>query len=306
MPGDEGRRESLCTLGNGYLATRGAMPESTADGVHYPGTYVAGTYNRLADVVDGHRIVNESVVNLPNWLVTALRIDGGAWLDLGPRRGPGALAAAGPAPGHPPAAHPPARPRRPHHADRPAPAGVDGPAPRRRAGDHGDRRGLGRPADGALRAWTARCATRASRATATWRRRTSRRSSRPVPRRGVGAAAWWRRTQSGIRVAEAARTRVLPPHATDAVRGGRPRARLGRARHQRGAVAGPGRDAGEGGGDLHLPGPGHLRAGRRRRSSELAAAGRLRRLRVRHAQAWERALADAGGWSCRRTTGRSA
>jgi trehalose 6-phosphate phosphatase len=58
------------------------MPESTANGVHYPGTYVAGTYNRLADVVDGHRIVNESVVNLPNWLVTALRIDGGAWLDL--------------------------------------------------------------------------------------------------------------------------------------------------------------------------------------------------------------------------------
>jgi trehalose/maltose hydrolase-like predicted phosphorylase len=82
VAGEEGRRESLCTLGNGYLATRGAMPESTADGVHYPGTYVAGTYNRLADVVDGHQIVNESMVNLPNWLVTALRIDGGAWLDL--------------------------------------------------------------------------------------------------------------------------------------------------------------------------------------------------------------------------------
>ena len=82
VAGEEGRRESLCTLGNGYLATRGAMPESTADGAHYPGTYVAGTYNRLADVVDGQRIVNESLVNLPNWLVTALRIDGGAWLDL--------------------------------------------------------------------------------------------------------------------------------------------------------------------------------------------------------------------------------
>ena len=82
VAGEEGRRESLCTLGNGYLATRGAMPESSADGAHYPGTYIAGTYNRLADVVDGHRIVNESLVNLPNWLVTALRIDGGAWLDL--------------------------------------------------------------------------------------------------------------------------------------------------------------------------------------------------------------------------------
>ncbi|HXV92528.1 MAG TPA: hypothetical protein VD813_04455, partial [Pseudonocardia sp.] len=38
-PADEGRREALCTLGNGYFATRGAAPESAADGVHYPGTY---------------------------------------------------------------------------------------------------------------------------------------------------------------------------------------------------------------------------------------------------------------------------
>ncbi|MEU1481951.1 hypothetical protein [Streptomyces sp. NPDC005760] len=29
---------SLCTLGNGYLATRGALPECAADDVHYPGT----------------------------------------------------------------------------------------------------------------------------------------------------------------------------------------------------------------------------------------------------------------------------
>ena len=42
-----GLREALCTLGNGYFATRGACPESAADGVHYPGTYVAGLYNRL-------------------------------------------------------------------------------------------------------------------------------------------------------------------------------------------------------------------------------------------------------------------
>ncbi|MGA4923490.1 hypothetical protein, partial [Bacillus subtilis] len=38
-PEDEGRREALCTLGNGRFATRGAAPESVADGVHYPGTY---------------------------------------------------------------------------------------------------------------------------------------------------------------------------------------------------------------------------------------------------------------------------
>ncbi|MYR88269.1 hypothetical protein GTY41_25915, partial [Streptomyces sp. SID685] len=40
-------RESLCTLGNGYVATRGALPECTADELHYPGTYAAGLYNRL-------------------------------------------------------------------------------------------------------------------------------------------------------------------------------------------------------------------------------------------------------------------
>ncbi|MFP3712618.1 glycoside hydrolase family 65 protein [Puerhibacterium sp. TATVAM-FAB25] len=82
-PADEGRREALCTVGNGYLATRGAAAESRADGVHYPGTYVAGLYNRLQDRVDGRVVENESLVNLPNWLATRFRIDGGPWLDAG-------------------------------------------------------------------------------------------------------------------------------------------------------------------------------------------------------------------------------
>ena len=37
-PPDERLREALCTLGNGYFATRGAAPEAVADAVHYPGT----------------------------------------------------------------------------------------------------------------------------------------------------------------------------------------------------------------------------------------------------------------------------
>jgi trehalose/maltose hydrolase-like predicted phosphorylase len=52
--GEEGTREALLTLGNGYLASRGAAPEATADGFHYPATYVAGVYNRLDSRVDGH------------------------------------------------------------------------------------------------------------------------------------------------------------------------------------------------------------------------------------------------------------
>jgi trehalose/maltose hydrolase-like predicted phosphorylase len=78
LPG-EGLREALCTLGNGYLATRGAAPEASADGTHYPGTYVAGCYNRLTDQVDDSILENESLVNLPNWLPLTFRIDNGPW-----------------------------------------------------------------------------------------------------------------------------------------------------------------------------------------------------------------------------------
>jgi trehalose/maltose hydrolase-like predicted phosphorylase len=78
----EGLREALCTLGNGYFATRGASPESRADGVHYPGTYVAGCWNRLRDEVAGQPVDNESMVNLPNWLPVTIALEGADWLDL--------------------------------------------------------------------------------------------------------------------------------------------------------------------------------------------------------------------------------
>ena len=66
-------REALCTVGNGYFATRGAAPESKAGQVHYPGTYAAGVYNRLDDLVGGTRTQHESLVNLPNWLPLTFR-----------------------------------------------------------------------------------------------------------------------------------------------------------------------------------------------------------------------------------------
>jgi len=81
-PGDERLREALCTLGNGYFATRGAAPEATADDVHYPGTYVAGCYNRLVSQVAGRDVENEDLVNVPNWLPLTFRPEGGDWLDL--------------------------------------------------------------------------------------------------------------------------------------------------------------------------------------------------------------------------------
>ncbi|MER6221272.1 glycosyl hydrolase family 65 protein [Streptomyces sp900105755] len=80
LPADERLRESLCTLGNGCFATRGALPECTADDVHYPGTYAAGCYDRLASDVAGRRVENEDMVNLPNWLPLRFRLPGGDWL----------------------------------------------------------------------------------------------------------------------------------------------------------------------------------------------------------------------------------
>ncbi|MEU1299666.1 glycoside hydrolase family 65 protein [Streptomyces shenzhenensis] len=100
-PADERLRESLCTLGNGYFATRGALPECVADEVHYPGTYVAGCYDRLTSEVAGQQVrtaenaenaenaknakkpeslENEDMVNLPNWLPLRFRPAGHDWL----------------------------------------------------------------------------------------------------------------------------------------------------------------------------------------------------------------------------------
>ncbi len=76
-PEDEGVREALCALGNGYFATRGASAQSAADRVHYPGTYLAGGFNRLVSDVAGRAIENEDLVNLPNWLPLTFRIDNG-------------------------------------------------------------------------------------------------------------------------------------------------------------------------------------------------------------------------------------
>jgi trehalose/maltose hydrolase-like predicted phosphorylase len=75
-------RESICTLGNGYFATRGAAEETTAGGPNYPGTYVAGGYNRLESEVAGRTIENEDLVNWPNWLCLSFRAEGDDWFHV--------------------------------------------------------------------------------------------------------------------------------------------------------------------------------------------------------------------------------
>jgi alpha,alpha-trehalase len=81
-PGQEKLREALCTLGNGYFCSRGAAPEAHAGEVHYPGTYLAGGYNRLATEIAGRVIENEDLVNFPNWLSLGFRIEDADWFDL--------------------------------------------------------------------------------------------------------------------------------------------------------------------------------------------------------------------------------
>ena len=81
-PEHQGLREALCALGNGYFVTRGALPEARADGVNYPGTYVAGLSNRLQTPIAGRTVENEDLVNVPNWLPLSFRPAGGPWFDL--------------------------------------------------------------------------------------------------------------------------------------------------------------------------------------------------------------------------------
>jgi trehalose/maltose hydrolase-like predicted phosphorylase len=73
---EEGLRETLTSTGNGYYCTRGAAEWEDASAIHYPGTYAHGVYDRETTIMGGHPVLNEDLVNLPNWLVLKLRIGG--------------------------------------------------------------------------------------------------------------------------------------------------------------------------------------------------------------------------------------
>jgi kojibiose phosphorylase len=60
-------RETLCTVGNGYLGTRGTLEEG------HPGD-LSGTY--LAGVYDAHDSPVVDLVNAPDWLSFAVYVDG--------------------------------------------------------------------------------------------------------------------------------------------------------------------------------------------------------------------------------------
>lgn len=60
-------RETLCTVGNGYLGTRGTLEEGHPG--HLSGTFLAGVY-------DAHDTPVIDLVNAPDWLSFAVYVDG--------------------------------------------------------------------------------------------------------------------------------------------------------------------------------------------------------------------------------------
>ncbi|WP_244266458.1 beta-phosphoglucomutase family hydrolase [Pseudarthrobacter chlorophenolicus] len=77
----EGHREALTTLGNGYLAVRGAAAEGGP--ASYAGMYLAGVYNRAEAEAGGETVVEEHLVNAPDCLPLDLRLEGGRWWSAG-------------------------------------------------------------------------------------------------------------------------------------------------------------------------------------------------------------------------------
>ncbi|WP_057937784.1 glycoside hydrolase family 65 protein [Algoriphagus resistens] len=81
-PKEQKHREAICTLANGYIATRGAAEENGNTEHNYPGTYLAGGFDRAWTEIAGRTIENEDFVNFPNWLSLSFRPQNGEWLNL--------------------------------------------------------------------------------------------------------------------------------------------------------------------------------------------------------------------------------
>ena len=82
IQGKEKTRETLLTVGNGYFGTRGALEECMGGTINYPGTYIAGVYNRLESKVGDRIVENEDFVNCPNWLPLRFKFNNENWIKI--------------------------------------------------------------------------------------------------------------------------------------------------------------------------------------------------------------------------------
>eukprot|EP01065_Artemidia_motanka_P007287 TRINITY_DN13600_c0_g1_i1.p1 TRINITY_DN13600_c0_g1~~TRINITY_DN13600_c0_g1_i1.p1 ORF type:complete len:1420 (+),score=490.18 TRINITY_DN13600_c0_g1_i1:73-4332(+) len=81
-PGNERLRETISTVGNGYMGVRGSSEWSKLQGEEsYAGCYLAGVYNCSPSTVRGLEIHNSDLVNCPDWTAMRLRIGDDDWVD---------------------------------------------------------------------------------------------------------------------------------------------------------------------------------------------------------------------------------
>ncbi|MGJ9373170.1 beta-phosphoglucomutase family hydrolase [Nesterenkonia sp. CF4.4] len=73
----EPTREVLMAMANGYWGTRGHYPGTAADATHYPGSYIAGVFNRLKTDLMGKTVETEHMVNVPDWTFLQVTPDAG-------------------------------------------------------------------------------------------------------------------------------------------------------------------------------------------------------------------------------------
>ncbi len=80
-PREEKLREALTSTGNGYMGVRGAFECGAQSNHHYPGTYLAGIFNKLPSEVHGQTVWNNDMVNCPNWISIEFRIGSGEFIN---------------------------------------------------------------------------------------------------------------------------------------------------------------------------------------------------------------------------------
>ncbi len=81
LENNESTIESHLAVGNGYFCSRGSLEELSAGNINYPGTYISRVYNKLESKINGKKVVNEDLVNCPNWLPIIFKLGKDNWLD---------------------------------------------------------------------------------------------------------------------------------------------------------------------------------------------------------------------------------
>ena len=69
-------RETLTTVGNGFVGHRNAVSfMKTDEDTHYPGTYIAGLFNKVPTKIADRNIYNNDFVNIPNAFLVEFKFD---------------------------------------------------------------------------------------------------------------------------------------------------------------------------------------------------------------------------------------